>query len=67
MKKNLIAIVVVVLSNCQTQKTASTNQANEAMGKRDAAHTSQNTIDGMEHIAAYSLAQIARAFKPPSI
>ena len=45
MKKCLVAIVVVVLSNCQTQKTASTNQANEAMGKRDAAHTSQNTID----------------------
>jgi len=45
MKKYLIAIVAVVLSNCQTQKNASTNQANEAMGKRDAAHTSQNTID----------------------
>ena len=45
MKKCLIAIVVVVLSNCQTQKTASSNQANEAMEKRDAAHTSQNALD----------------------
>lgn len=45
MKKYLIAIVVVVLSSCQTQKTASTNPANEAMEKRDAAHTSQNAID----------------------
>ena len=45
MKNYLIAIVVVVLSNCQTQKTASSNQANEAMEKRDAAHTSQNALD----------------------
>ena len=45
MKNILIAIVVVVLSNCQTQKTASSNQTNEGMGKRDAAHTSQNALD----------------------
>ena len=45
MKNILIAIVVVVLTSCQTQKTASSDKANEGMEKTDAAHTSQNAVD----------------------
>jgi copper homeostasis protein (lipoprotein) len=45
MKNCLIAVVVVVLSNCQTQKTASSNQGSEATGNPDAAHTSQNALE----------------------
>ena len=45
MKNLLIAIVVVVLTSCQTQKTASSNKTNEGIEKTDPAHTSQNALD----------------------
>jgi len=45
MKNTIIAIVVIVLASCQTQKTASSDKANEGMKKTDAAHTSQNALD----------------------
>jgi uncharacterized lipoprotein NlpE involved in copper resistance len=44
-KNLLIAIVVVVLTSCQTQKTASSNKTNEGIEKTDPAHTSQNALD----------------------
>lgn len=45
MKNILIAILVVMLASCQTQKNSPSNQANESMEKRDASHTSQNSVD----------------------
>ena len=45
MKNILIAVVMVALTSCQTQKTASSNKTTEGMEKTDAAHTSQNALD----------------------
>ena len=43
--KNILIAIVLVLTNCQTQKTASSKKTNEGMEKTDAAHTSQNALD----------------------
>lgn len=45
MKNTLIAIVVVALIGCQTQKTASSNNMKEGTESTDPAHTSQNSLD----------------------
>jgi copper homeostasis protein (lipoprotein) len=45
MKSILVAIIVVALTSCQTQKTASSNQANGGMDEPDATHTSENALD----------------------
>jgi copper homeostasis protein (lipoprotein) len=45
MKNVLIAVMVVMLASCQTQKTASSIKTNKGMETADAAHTSQNVLD----------------------
>ena len=45
MKNTIIAIVVIGLASCQTQKTASSDKPNDGTKKTDAAHTSQNALD----------------------